>query len=130
MLHPNLDATNMDLSMYQNPKKQINIDAIANILQNNADLSSNLPSKRKYSLDMNMCNNHSNHSNYSIDNNLNGKAFEPDVLDIDRKDNNSYRDNDLCDDDNWWLNGAYFDDTQLEFEYDPDPEFIYYGVEI
>ena len=109
MPHPN-----MELDMYCS-------DQIKNIQTNTL----NLPSKRKYSLDVH---HHPNHHNNDWNSNINLKAFEPDLLNIDRKDNNSYRDEDICDDENWWMSGAYFDDAQLEFLH--DPHFIYYGIKI
>lgn len=60
---------------------------------------------------------------------MNPKSFEPDELNVDRNDNNSWRCEYVRFDKNWWMNTAVFDDD-LEFEYDPSPEFIYYGVEV
>ena len=122
MMHPN-----MELDMYYNAaNEQMTTDQKKNI----STKTSNFPSKRKYSLDMHHHSNLDGYNEHDHDRNcsINLKAFEPDLLNIDRKDNNSYRDEDICDDEDWWMSGAYFDDVQLEFEY--DPQFIYHGVEI
>ena len=54
--------------------------------------------------------------------------FARDALGIDRIDNFCYKDKDL-DTGDWWIDQSYFDNS-IQYEYDPSPYYIYYGVEI
>ena len=55
------------------------------------------------------------------------QSFKPDILGINRMDNNVHHDTELYDDNNWWISEAYYNfDDEIEFEYDLN--FVDYGV--
>ena len=66
------------------------------------------------------------------------QTFRTDKLGINRIDNNVYRDkmllNDCADDGEcgWWIDQIYYhnDNCKINFQYDPSPSFVYYGVAI
>lgn len=59
------------------------------------------------------------------------ESFKPDILGIDRKDNNSYKDIELCKDSNWWVCQEYYhDDDEIDITFDYDFTFVDYGVAI
>ena len=61
------------------------------------------------------------------------QSFRPDILGINRMDNNVYKDTELCDDPNWWISPEYYynnnnDTNKSGIEFNYDPSFVDYGV--
>ena len=56
-------------------------------------------------------------------------TLKPDVLGINRMDNNVYKDNELGidDDGDWWVSAEYYYVSE-EIDFDYDPSFVYYGI--
>eukprot|EP01084_Bolivina_argentea_P175908 304515_1 len=56
------------------------------------------------------------------------KTKLPDELGVNRMDNNVHKDTSTFLHDGWWVSQDYYCDNTIDFEY--DPTFVYYGVEI